>query len=398
MKKRIALVLALAMIFSGLAGVYAASPSLPSDVGDTVYEVAVAELAERGIIKGYPDGAFKPGNSVTRAEIAKMVALTVAKNNSISSSELASAASSALAGFNDLGTDSAWRNWAVDYIGYAVEKGILDGYPDKTFKAQNKVTYYEVAKMLVKGLGIKEESLEGEWPSNYMNKALELGIMKGLVYKGENAATRGNVARMIYNGFYADKPVEPSKPIDLTQYTVAYGMVNGVSTTLNKDDLAVKAVELRIGENTVTVPAYNAQGNTAIENLDENDYTEGALYAFRLQRKMGEIIEIAEAGSAASWVKKFIEITPSGSIPAGEKFAIVSSVSDNVILFKDEDGDYTGIGIAGKCVVYKLDKVGDKAVYEAAKLSTVKKGSKVRLYDVTNDKNDDVDIIVVDVR
>ena len=31
---------------------------------------AIEELAERGIIKGYPDGIFKPDEPITRAEAA----------------------------------------------------------------------------------------------------------------------------------------------------------------------------------------------------------------------------------------------------------------------------------------------------------------------------------------
>lgn len=34
------------------------------------YEQAVENLAERDVIQGYPDGTFKPGNSVNRAELA----------------------------------------------------------------------------------------------------------------------------------------------------------------------------------------------------------------------------------------------------------------------------------------------------------------------------------------
>ena len=34
---------------------------------------AIEELAERGIINGYPDGSFRPDESVTRAEIATIM-------------------------------------------------------------------------------------------------------------------------------------------------------------------------------------------------------------------------------------------------------------------------------------------------------------------------------------
>lgn len=47
------------------------------DVGpDTTFYVYVERLAARGIIGGYPDGTFRPGNPATRGQVAKMVANT----------------------------------------------------------------------------------------------------------------------------------------------------------------------------------------------------------------------------------------------------------------------------------------------------------------------------------
>ncbi|MGI6751858.1 MAG: S-layer homology domain-containing protein [Anaerovoracaceae bacterium] len=395
MKRKIAIILTLTMVIAGVVGAYGAETVIPSDVKDTGYKTAVLELIDRGIINGYPDGTFKPERNVVRGEMAKIADLTIAKDNKISQSQLTTSAKMALDRFSDLGSGDAWSNWAVDYIGYAVEKGILEGYPDGTFRPLNPITYNEVAKILVASLGFKEKDLEGTWPSNYMNKAIELGIMKGFTYKGEDVAVRGNVAMMVYNGFYAgatEEPIEPPKGIDLTQYTAAYGMVNGISEALNKDDAAMKAVELRIGENLITVPAYDEAGNTAIANLNPGKYEEGELYAFRLQRKMGEIIDIATKDDAKSWIKYFKEITP-----VENSFLQVSSVSDGIMFFK-VDGESKAIPFADKCVVYKLEAKSGKTLYEHAKLTNVRKGSKVRLYDITDDKNDYADIIVIDVR
>ena len=35
---------------------------------------AIINLAQRGIISGYPDGTFKPENSITRTQAAKILA------------------------------------------------------------------------------------------------------------------------------------------------------------------------------------------------------------------------------------------------------------------------------------------------------------------------------------
>ena len=47
---------------------------------------------------------------------------------------------------------------------------------------------------------------------------------------------------------------------------------------------------------------------------------------------------------------------------------------------------------------YKLTEEHGEVTYKPGKLSDAKRGAKVRLYDVTNDKQDNADIIVVDDR
>src|SRR5262249_9785554 len=53
-------------------------PDVPS--GSTFYAY-IHCLACRGIVSGYPDGTFKPGNQVTRGQLAKMVSNAVGLND-----------------------------------------------------------------------------------------------------------------------------------------------------------------------------------------------------------------------------------------------------------------------------------------------------------------------------
>ena len=46
------------------------------DVEDTKYEEAVEYLRLKGIMKGYPDGTFRPDDCITRAEFAVIAVLT----------------------------------------------------------------------------------------------------------------------------------------------------------------------------------------------------------------------------------------------------------------------------------------------------------------------------------
>ena len=50
--------------------------------------------------------------------------------------------------FSDVPSDS-WAYQAVEQLSTA---GIINGYPDGTFKGQNNITRYEMAQMIAKGM------------------------------------------------------------------------------------------------------------------------------------------------------------------------------------------------------------------------------------------------------
>lgn len=71
-----AVVLCALMVFGGTA--FAANPFMDVPEGHWAYD-AVAQLAARGVISGYPDGAFKGTQPATRYEMASVVARSLAK-------------------------------------------------------------------------------------------------------------------------------------------------------------------------------------------------------------------------------------------------------------------------------------------------------------------------------
>jgi S-layer family protein len=82
-------------------------------VGSTFYPF-IRCLACKGIINGYPDGTFRPGNNVTRGQLSKIV------SNS--------------AGFNDTPTGQQFQDVPVGstfyvYIYRLVHRGFINGYP-----------------------------------------------------------------------------------------------------------------------------------------------------------------------------------------------------------------------------------------------------------------------------
>ena len=64
----------------GSVSVYAANPFSDVDASSWAYQ-SVEQLANAGIINGYPDGTFKGNNPITRYEMAQMVAKAMANQD-----------------------------------------------------------------------------------------------------------------------------------------------------------------------------------------------------------------------------------------------------------------------------------------------------------------------------
>jgi len=160
------------------------------DIQNTRYEKAVSALNSLGILNGYPDGTFKPENSVTRAEFAT-IATKLAKL------KLSGNESSAF-------SDVTEEHWAKSYINACSKNNFVSGYPDGTFKPGNNVKYSEAMTILLNVLGYKDAVNNGVlgWPNNYFMKAVDLGICGAGEYSDISLpATRGDVAILTYNAY-----------------------------------------------------------------------------------------------------------------------------------------------------------------------------------------------------
>lgn len=187
MKARIiSLVLACLMLLGNFTSVAAIT-----DVDNTKYESAVESLEILGIVNGYKDGTYRPEKEVTRAEMAKLLVVAIGMDT----------AADLYKGTTKF-SDVAENHWATGFINIAVDKGIINGYPDGTFAPDAPVKYSEAITMMVRVLGYKTMVEDfGTWPINYIAKAQDLKILKDIEYKNYNYnATRGNVALLIWNG------------------------------------------------------------------------------------------------------------------------------------------------------------------------------------------------------
>ena len=158
-----------------------------SDIQSSKAEDAIQTLYSLGVIKGCDNDSFCPQNAVTRAEFTAMLVRAL----DFDSGTLAGNA----ADFSDVPAN----HWAAGDIYFGVSSGLISGYGDQTFRPDNEITYSEIIKLLVSAVGYSPMAEKnGGYPNGYMAMAAQIGITKRVEFAWDEAATRENVAQLLY--------------------------------------------------------------------------------------------------------------------------------------------------------------------------------------------------------
>ena len=156
---------------------------------------AIINLAERGIIKGFGDGTFKPGQSVTRGQAAKIIAgvLELDTTNVVDP------------GFTDVPTTHEYYG----AIAALENAGIIKGYGDGTFGPGKTVTRNHMAKIIANAFELdapagattpfEDVSADSEY-AGYITALYTAGITTGTTsttFSGTANVTRGQMASFV---------------------------------------------------------------------------------------------------------------------------------------------------------------------------------------------------------
>ncbi len=199
-------VLALLMCCMLLVSSLVVSAATFSDVTESHDRyTAINLLSDMDIINGFPDGTFKPDESVTRAQMAALI------------SRMFNLGSVAVAQkpFTDVEVDY----WAAPNIVAAKNRGIINGIGDGTFAPEASVTYEQAVKMIVCALnyGAVAEQMGG-YPGGYITQAGKLNILKNASATHNAPASRGVIAQLLYNSLEVDMLVPQINADGTTSY------------------------------------------------------------------------------------------------------------------------------------------------------------------------------------
>jgi len=161
----------------------------------------VGRLVALGAINGYPDGSFKPDNTITRAEFAKT--LCTALKLELHYGYV----------FDDV-PESHWANTYIFTLARTTPPIINENEYGKNYKPDEPITRVEIAKMVVRAMGLEDEAKN---PANrntgfadnssiaaadrgYVKIAKEKGIINGYpdgTFRPQQTAKRGEAAKMV---------------------------------------------------------------------------------------------------------------------------------------------------------------------------------------------------------
>jgi hypothetical protein len=186
----------------------AAAPPAPvpapafSDVAVSSYwaSSAIVNLSNQGYIIGYPDGTFRPGNQITRAEFAAILDKALKLTPYTPQTPT----------FRDVSP----ADWFFQIVETAVHAGIVKGNGDGTFQPNAPISRQEVVCALVQALG-KSRLADSDaqtgtsfvddhdiawWSRGYIYVALQQGIISGYpdnTLRPRADATRAEASVMI---------------------------------------------------------------------------------------------------------------------------------------------------------------------------------------------------------
>ena len=174
--------------------------------GVTPYAEAIAALADRSIVGGFPDGTFRSGEPVTRQQFAKMIVLTL--ELTVTGSEVCP--------YGDVeeqtGADPFYPS---KYVAVCAEQGITLGKTPTTFKPYDEITHQQLISMIVRAgevSGVPDSytptftAAQFSIPEHFQNarRASYAGLLGGLIGVGPSydflvGSTRGECAQLLYN-------------------------------------------------------------------------------------------------------------------------------------------------------------------------------------------------------
>lgn len=278
---------------------------------DPSMEKVINRLKALGLAAGDDKGNLNLDQTIKRSEFATLM---------VRARGLEQAANTAT--FNPFFKDVTATDWFKGWVSIAVSEDLAKGYPDKTFRPNNTVTYAEAATMLVRALGYEPLALQkGTWPNNFIAQASALGISNGVTIDPNKPAVRGDVLKMLDN----------SLRVDLMKQTVV-GSNNNHEVLVGKNLL----------NEYLKVQVYDTKWTMTDRNKPEDLPSVSNVPVIGLgSLKYNEVELTSESRSFFNKVKYKVADTINANDYAGQRVQVWIKDKDNTVVWMEGSEDET---------------------------------------------------------
>lgn len=317
-RKVFILCVALSLVFS-FAGLALAQPQ---DIEGHWAQPQIADWLNRGLCSGYPDGTFRPDNSITRAEFITLV------NKSF---EFTGGAEVNL-------SDVSGTDWFYGQVATALGAGYITGYEDNTMRPGKEIERQEVAVILARLLelaleesgstGFLDEGYIAAWSRDSIKAVVQAGLMKG----------------------YPDGNFGPQKPITRAEALVCLERALKYELPVPEEKTGISGFVTREGAGVedVTVTVFKAGESEDVAGVATDDQG-----FFELELTPGSYDLTAVAPDALAYAN-FVEVE-SG-------MAIIELVLTPGAVVTGKIVDNNGRTVAGAKVLYTAENLTFSAV------------------------------------
>lgn len=157
-----------------------------SDISDSLYQESITHLSETGIINGYSDETFRPKQPINRAEFLKILLETKFKG------QVSVYQNKPNTCFNEFPSGELWYKV---YACVAKDRGIIQGFPDGSFRGADTITKAQAVKILHNVYFTPLTTETSVWYEGYYQQLKQKNLLLDLFDQAPSLAlTRGEMA------------------------------------------------------------------------------------------------------------------------------------------------------------------------------------------------------------
>ncbi len=193
------------------------------DVGaNETYKKGIEYLASLNIIHGHQDGTFKPLDSLTRAEMMKIIVEGSFIYYDMDQNILDNYRN------KNCFPDVSPNQWFTKYICYGKEKNWVIGYGDGSFRPEQNVSFVEGLKITFKGFNLAFIEPNDEWFRDLVIRAGNRNFIPHTINGFHNHLKRNQMSDMVARILKFEEGAEQFEEYlgDRAEIKVTYDVIN----------------------------------------------------------------------------------------------------------------------------------------------------------------------------